>query len=154
MNNFKRVTVWMLLVICISLLMIPVAADAYAEHEGLQVSVKMDKEYYEEGEAITATILVLNTNAEPVTIVNLEQLIPEGYVLAEDSEVATKNVVLEPDQTLELKVTFVGDPANPDAQATEGTFWDKLFYGETLGIPNIILVVIVVVGIIIFMALT
>ena len=154
MNVFKKVIAQFLFLICLITLAVPAVATAYAEHEGLQVSVVMDKEYYEEGEAVTATIIVLNTNDKAVTIVNLEQLIPEGYVLAEDSEVSAKDVVLEPNQTLELKVTFVGDPADPDTQAAEGTFWDKLFYGETLGIPNIILVVILVVGIIVFMALT
>lgn len=154
MNSIKKWIARSLLLVCFILLAVPVAATAYAEQEGLKVMVQMDKEQYEEGEAITATITVVNTNVNPVTIVNLEQLIPEGYVLAEDSDVATKDVVLQPNQSVELKVTFVGDPAAPGKGESADTFWDKLFYGETLGIPNIILVVILVVGVIIFMVLT
>lgn len=130
------------------------ASGGYAEHQGLQVMVKMDKDHYEAGEAITATITVVNTNSQPVTIINLEQLIPEGYVLAENSQVATKNVEVRPGQEIELQVTFVGEPAEPAANGETGTFWDKIFYGETFGIPNIILVVIAVIAIIVFMVLT
>lgn len=131
----------------------PVVASASAEYQGLQVMIQMDKEYYEEDEPITATITVVNTNSQSVTIVNLEQLIPEGYILAEDSQASTQNVVISSGETIQLQVTFMGDPAKPAAQG-EGTFWDKVFYGETLGIPNIILLVIVLIGIVVFMALT
>jgi len=130
------------------------ASGGYAEHQGLQVTVKMDKEQYEAGESITATITVVNTNSQPVTVINLEQLIPEGYVLAENSEVATKNVEVRPGQEIELQVTFVGEPTDVAVSGENGTFWDKLFYGEMLGIPNIILVVIAIIAIIVFMALT
>ena len=131
-----------------------VASDAsVAEYQGLQVMVKMDKEQYEAGEPITATITVVNTNSQSVTIVNLEQLIPEGYVLAEDSQVSTQNVEAKPGQELELRVTFVGESEQP-GQEGSGSFWDKVFYGETLGIPNLILVVIGVIAVIIFMVLT
>ena len=144
-----------LLLIGVMMFSVPaVASGAYAEHQGMQVMVKMDKEQYEAGEPITATITVVNTNSKPVTIVNLEQLIPEGYVLAENSQVATKNVEVKPGQEISLQVTFVGEPGQPAENGESGTFWDKLFYGETFGIPNIILVVIAVIFIIVFMALT
>lgn len=128
--------------------------SSYAEHQGLKVMVTMDKEEYDEGEPITATISVFNAGNQSVTVANLEQLIPEGYVLSENSEVSTKDVDIQPGQTIELQVTFEGAPVQPGEESGQGTFWDKLFYGEFLGIPNIILVVIVVVGFIIFMALT
>lgn len=143
-----------LMLACVMMYAVPVAASANVEYQGLQVMIQMDKEQYEEGEPITATITAVNTNSQPITIVNLEQLIPEGYVLAEDSQVATKDVVVQPGNSVELRVTFVGEPAQPAENGESGSFWDKLFYGETFGIPNIILVVILVVGFIIFMALT
>lgn len=143
-----------LMFVCIMLFSSNAAASSYAEHEGLQVMVKMDQETYEEGEEITATITVVNTNSQPVTIINLEQLIPEGYILAENSQVATKNVEIKPGQEISLQVTFVGEPSQPTEKGEGGTFWDKLFYGETLGIPNIILAVIVVIFLIVFMLLT
>ena len=154
MNSFQKWMSVLLLVVFAGLLAVPAAASEYAEYEGLQVMVNMDKEHYEEGEAITATITVVNTNSQPVTIVNLEQLIPEGYVLAENSEVATKDVQMQPGQTIELKVTFVGEPADPGEGEGPESFWDKLFYGKTLGVPNLLWVVILVIAVIVFMLLT
>ncbi len=140
--------------VCIMLFSLNVEASSYAEHEGLQVMVKMDQETYEEGEEITATITVVNTNSQPVTIINLEQLIPEGYILAENSQVATQNVEMKPRQEISLQVTFVGEPPQSAEIGEGGTFWDRLFYGETFGIPNIILAVIIVIFLIVFMLLT
>lgn len=153
MRNFKRMITLGLLLVLMAMLALPVAADTYVEHQGLQVSVKMDKEHYEEGETITATITVYNVSTEPVTIVNLEQLIPEGYRLIENSVASTRDVEILPGQTIEMQVTFEGDPAQSEGE-TQQSFWDKLFYGETLGIPNILLAVILVIGIIVFMLLT
>jgi hypothetical protein len=130
------------------------AAETYSEHQGLQVLIKMDKEQYEPNEAITAIITVVNTNAQSVTIANLEQLIPEGYVLAENSQAATKDVTVHPGQSMEMQVTFIGEPAQPAEPGEYTNIWDKIFYGETFGIPNIILVVIAIIAIIVFMALT
>ncbi|MBQ2861741.1 MAG: hypothetical protein IJE83_03020, partial [Oscillospiraceae bacterium] len=92
---FKKAAAVLMAAAIICALSVPVFAS-YMEHEGLEVSVEMDKESYEEGELITATITVKNTNAEAVIITNLEQLIPEGYELAKDSEAATENVELAP----------------------------------------------------------
>ena len=154
MKFLRKMIFGMLMLISANTVVISAAAAASMEYQDLQVMVKMDKEQYEEGEPITATITAVNTGSKPITIVNLEQLIPEGYVLAEDSRVSAKDVEMKPGQTIELRVTFVGDTGQTGENAETGTFWDKLFYGETLGIPNIILVVIMVIIIIVFMALT
>lgn len=153
MKLFRRLIPIFLLIF--GILICPVSANASApqEYDGLQVMVTMDKETYEEGEAITATITVVNTNSQPVTVMNLEQLIPEGYVLAENSAVSTQNVEIRPGQTIELQVTFEGEPEDA-AEGAEGSFWDKVFYGETIGVPNLILIVFGVIFFIVFMALT
>lgn len=143
-----------LMFVCIMLFSLNVSASSSAEYDGLKVMVAMDQESYEAGDEITATITVVNTNTRPVTIINLEQLIPEGYVLSEDSQVATQNVEISPGQEISLQVSFVGEPPQPAENGEGGTFWDKLFYGETLGIPNIIWAVIVVIILIVFMLLT
>ena len=104
---------------------------------------------------MTATITVVNTNDHAVTIVNLEQLIPEGYVLSENSEVSMQNVEMQPGQTIVLQVTFEGEPAQPGEGEEEYTsFWDKLLYGQTWGIPNILLAVLGLIAFGIFMFLT
>ena len=155
-----RVRKWMALLLaavsCAGLLVLPAAAT-FVEHEGLEISIEMDKETYEVGEPITATITVTNVSAESITIVNLEQLIPEGYALAEDSDVAMKDVEMMPGRTLVLKVTFVGEPGEEAAEEeTVGfeAFLNKVLYGETMGVPNMFIATIVAIAIIVFLILT
>lgn len=151
MKLFRRLMSAFLLIVGIAMCPMSAKASAPQEYQGLQVTVTTDKEAYEEGESITATITVVNVDSQPVTVVNLEQLIPEGYVLAENSDVSTQNVEIRPGQTIELQVTFEGEPED----TTEGdSFWDKVLYGETMGIPNLILIVFGVIFFIVFMILT
>lgn len=150
---FRNITSLLLLLFGILICPVTAVASSYQEYDGLQVTVTTDKEVYEEGEQITAMITVTNVDSKTITVLNLEQLIPEGYVLSENSAVSTKNVEIKPGQDIQLQVTFEGDP-QADGENGEGTFWDKVFYGETIGIPNIILIVFGVIFFIVFMALT
>ena len=115
--------------------------------------MQMDKEAYEAGEAITATITVKNTSANPMTIANLEQLIPEGYKLSEDSKAAAENIELRPNQTYELEVTFEGGNGE-QAEVSAQSIFDKIIYGQTKGIPNLLIAVLVVIAFVVFMLLT
>lgn len=154
MKYLKKILSIFLTVLCLSILALPVAASSYAEHQGLQISVEMDKEKYNPGEPITATITVTNVSAKAVDIVNLEQLIPEGYVLADNSDVSMKNLTIQPDQTITLQVTFVGDVADQTGDGQEEGFLNKLLYGQTLGIPNLLLATVLLIAFVIFMLLT
>ena len=154
MKQLRKLISIAVLAVLLGALALPAAASSYSEHEGLQVTVEMDKEQYDVGEPMTATITVLNTNAYAVTIVNLEQLIPEGYVLSENSDVSMQNVEMQPGQTITLQVTFEGEPAQSAEGEEYTSFWDKLLYGETWGIPNILLVVVGLIAFGVFMLLT
>lgn len=139
--------------ICAALLAIPVAATtSYSEYDGLQVTIEMDKDRYSPGEPITATITVENTTATTMTIANLEQLIPQGYTLESGSEVSMMDVEMWPGRVIVLQVTFTGEPT-AEASMTAG-FFDKLLYGETLGIPNLLLAVLLTIAFVVFMILT
>lgn len=152
MKNWRKMAARILLALmCASLMVLPAAATSL-ENNGLQVTMETDKEKYDAGEAITATITVLNTNNHSVTIASLEQLIPEGYTLAEGSEAVTQNVELAPNQTLMMNVTFVGEAAQEGA--AEADFLTKLIEGQTWGIPNVLLIVLAVIAVVIFMVLT
>ncbi|MBQ7875613.1 MAG: hypothetical protein IJ306_10765 [Oscillospiraceae bacterium] len=148
----KIMTALLLAAVLIQFTALPAFASSM-EHEGLEVTVQMDKEVYEEGEPITATITVKNTNAEAVTITNLEQLIPEGYKLAEDSIANTTDVVLGPGETVTLNVTY-GEPLESSAEETVESFFDTLIFGESFGIPNILIALIVIIAIFVFFKLT
>lgn len=149
----KKFAAFLLLTILLGTVFALPAAATHMLHEGLDVTITMDKEEYADGEPITATITVVNTNATKVTITNLEQLIPDGYKLAEGSLVSRENVDLAPGQTLVLEVTFAGE-TTPEEEAQDQDFFDKLLYGETWGMPNILLALILVAAFAIFMWLT
>ena len=88
-----------------------------------------------------------------MTITNLEQLIPEGYKLAEDSLASMKNINLAAGQSIVLEVTFVEAAAETEAVKNED-FFGKILYGESFGIPNILIALIAVIAIAVFMWLT
>lgn len=153
MKLLKRTILLVLLAAwCLSLGTLHVAATDL-EDNGLEVTVEMDKEVYSPGEPITATILVENTNGAAVTIASLEQLIPDGYRLVETSESQMTDVELGPYEGITLEVTFVGEEASGEETETKD-FFRNLFTGETLGIPNLLLLFAAAVAIVIFMILT
>ena len=143
-----------LLILCMSHLMLPVSATTtFMEHEGLEITVQMDKEQYEDDEPITATIVVENKSVEVVTITNLEQLIPAGYVLSANSAASVESVELLPQEITVLQVTFEQAPAD-DAEAVQEDFFYKLLFGETWGLPNALLITLLAIAVTIFMLLT
>ena len=153
MKNLRK---W-LAAICLAAFVLPVltlgAGATVMENEGLRVSVVMDKEHYAPGEAITATFTVENISGKTVTVNSLEQLIPEGYQLAEGSEAITEKVDLSPGQTLTLSVTYAGDP-EAEAAVQEEDFFHKIIYGKTCGLPNLLLILIAGAAFAVFMFLT
>ena len=154
MNRKKRLAAaCILLVLCIPMLALSTAATTL-EQQGLQVTMETDKEHYEPGEPITATIMVQNISSSTVTIASLEQLIPQGYVLVENSQAVTENIDLDPNEGFTMQVTFVGEEAAAVEEAEDQDFLTKLVEGKTWGIPNLLLALIAVVAVIIFMVLT
>lgn len=153
MNFFRKLTVLFLaLVLSLSALALPVFATVTStEHEGLEITVEMDKEQYEADESITATITVKNITKDEITIHSLEQLIPEGYRLAEDSDVSKGEVTLRPGRKLVLTVTM---DSEYEPEEAEPTWWEVLLYGSTWGVRNILLLLIVIVLIVLFFILT
>jgi len=158
MKILQRIMVLALILLCCGGLLVLPATATFVEHEGLEISIEMDKEEYLEGEPITATITVTNVSAESITIVNLEQLIPEGYKLTEGSDVAMKDVEMHPGRILVLKVTFEGDPTQETETAEEVTgfeaFVNQVLYGKTMGVPNMLIATILGIAIVIFFILT
>lgn len=150
----KRASLCLLAALLAVLLALPAAASSsYMEHEGLQITVEMDQEAYDDDAAMTATITVVNTNPDTVTITNLEQLIPEGYQLAENSRSALKNLDLLPGEVTVLNVTFEKEP-EPEESDTPEDFFGKLLYGETMGLPNLLVGTVLTVAVVVFFVLT
>ena len=143
-----------LLTVLVAILGLPAAATTTtSKYDGLEVTIEMDKEVYNPGEPITAKITVKNTSSDTITITNLEQLIPEGYKLANNSKSAEKDIDLPPSRQITLEVTYEGEPEAQN-QTTEEDIFSKLLYGETVGVPNLLIAVILVIAFAIFMFLT
>ena len=153
MKLCKKMSAAMLaLLLSLSVLLLPVFATVTStEHEGLEITIEMDKEQYEADESITATITVKNISKNEITIHSLEQLIPEGYSLAEDSDVSKGEVTLRPGRKVVLTVTM---DSEYEPEEPEPTWWEIILYGSTWGVRNIVLLLIAVALIVLFFILT
>ena len=106
----KRFFSGLLLVFFIMMLSTSVLATTYADYDGLTVTIETDREQYDDGEPITATITLTNNRTQSVNVVNLEQLIPAGYELSEDSVAGKSDFEIKPGETVVLNVTMVEQP--------------------------------------------
>lgn len=154
MKALKRIISVLLALLCAGVLMLPAAATATEPvSSGLDVSVVMDKELYEDDEPITATITIRNTQLDVVTVKSLEQLIPEGYRLSDSSQDSLQDIELAYNETAVLKVTF--EKIAPEgSQAQSEDYFDKILNGKFWGIPNILIIVVLGIAFAVFMFLT
>lgn len=119
MKKMKKLYAILLVVFVFFTAMTTTAFAADVSQDGLEVSLVTDKEAYNQGEQIAVTLAVKNTNEFAVKNVTLENLIPDGYVLADGASATKELESLEPSETAELAVTFVAkgetptDPTNP-----------------------------------------
>lgn len=154
MKSLNRILSALLALLCAGVLILPAAATAEEpESSGVDVSVVMDKELYEDDEPITATITIKNTQLNVVTVKSLEQLIPEGYRLSPSSQDSLQDIELAYNETATLKVTFEKiDPTGSQAQSED--VFDKILNGKFWGIPNVLLILVAVIAFAVFMFLT
>ena len=112
MKTIKKFPTFLLaIILCVGMMVIPAYAESSTQ-DGLEVNLTTNKETYSQDEQIVATLTVTNTNEVAVSNVSLENVIPEGYKLADGSE-ATKQVEsLESGESVTLTVTYVTDSVN------------------------------------------
>ena len=106
MNVRRRLGAFLLMfLLCVGMLSVSAFA-ASTSQDGLKVTLSTDKEKYSQNEKIVTTLTVENTNDTAVSDVTLENLVPDGYKLADKSE-ATKQVqTLKAGETVSLTVTY------------------------------------------------
>lgn len=127
MKMLKKISIFFIMVVlCISVIQFPVFAASISK-DGLEITLTTDKEKYEKGEKIKSTLTVTNTNDIAVSNVSLENLIPDGYILSEDSTAIKKIETLDAGETVFLTVTYVtedpednGENSNSEI-TTDGT---------------------------------
>lgn len=106
MNVRRRLGAFLLMfLLCVGMLSVSAFA-ASTSQDGLKVTLSADKEKYSQNEKIVTTLTVENTNDTVVSDVTLENLVPNGYKLADKSE-ATKQVqTLKAGETIALTATY------------------------------------------------
>lgn len=152
MNRIRRLLALLLISVFLCSLMVMPAMATITHADGLEIKISMDKEVYDAEESITATIVVKNLRPIPVTVTNIEQLIPEGYTLDENSRAALKDTTLKSNESVTLTVTL--SPEIDFVEEKEEDFFTKLIEGKTWGMPNLLLAFLAILAIIIFMILT
>lgn len=152
MKSISRILSLMVLLVMLAGLCIVSAAEVTIEQNGLRITVETDKLQYEQDESISARITVKNIKEEKVIISNLEQLIPEGYKLDDRTQAGVKDIELFPGDEITLDVIL--DSEAQAAQEGDTDVIGNFLEGKTLGIPNIIVVIVVIALIVIFMLLT
>lgn len=96
------------MVLCIGMMTMTVSAVS-TEQDGLEVSLTADKNEYSQGDQITATLAVTNTNGVTVSNVSLSNIIPEGYILAEGSEAEKQIETLDAGETVTISAIYIAD---------------------------------------------
>lgn len=92
---------------------------AVEENDEIEVLLITDKNKYSSSEQIVATLTIKNTNNVVITNLLLQNLIPEGYKLSNDSD-ATKQVeVLDVGESVALTVTYM---PNSTFETNNGNF--------------------------------
>ncbi|MBQ3531617.1 MAG: hypothetical protein IJA05_06840 [Oscillospiraceae bacterium] len=149
----KIFSVLLLSILLLQIFALPAMASQSVEHDGIEIEIVTDKENYELDEDIKAVITVRNTNEQAVIIADLEQLVPEGYKIKESADIQLKDIELAPDETITLNVTLVSEAGVLSGEAAEN-FFDTIIFGETWGIPNILIVLVLIIGVFVFFHFT
>ena len=120
MNAVKKsLAVLLALVLCVGMLALPAYAAEVAQ-DGLEVTLTTDKDVYEQGETIVATLTVKNTNDVAAINVSLESLVPEGYLLEDGNENMMQVETLAVGESVTLTVCFVAEEIEePTEEPTE-----------------------------------
>lgn len=122
MKTFKKcLTLIMASVLFLYLSILGISA-ATETQDGLTVTFTTDRETYESAEQMIATLVVTNNNAQPMLSVTMQQLLPDGYQLAEDQKDTKVVSSLQPGETVVLTVILV-----PTGVADSGFDFMKYF---------------------------
>lgn len=95
MKVWKKLKVVVLtMLFCIGVMVQPALAATMVQ-DGIEATLTTDKENYQQGEEITVTLMVTNTNRTEATNVSLETFLPDHFVVAENNETAKQVMKME-----------------------------------------------------------
>lgn len=101
------------MVLCIGMMTMNVSAES-TEQDGLEGSLTTDKSEYSQGDQITATLTVTNTNDESVSNITMENIIPDGYILADDAESIKEVESLNSGESVSMTVTYAASETDTE----------------------------------------
>lgn len=111
----------LMLILCISMTAIPAFAKSLTQ-DGLEVTLITDKSEYSQSEQIITTLTVKNTNDFAIKNVSLENVVPDGYKLAENSDLEKQVESLGTGETVSIKVTYISEYSDDsENQSSNGT---------------------------------
>ena len=103
MKVWKKLKVVVLtMLFCIGVMVQPALAATMVQ-DGIEATLTTDKENYQQGEEITVTLTVTNTNRTEATNVSLETFLPDHFVVAENNETAKQVTSLKAGETITLQ---------------------------------------------------
>lgn len=128
MKAWKKLVVFLLsLMLCAGMMTTPAlaAVTASASQDGLEATITTEKDSYGIKEKISAKVTLKNTNFDPVTNIVVENIIPEGYKLADGIEAKTEIASLAAGKSMTFDVSYVKDKTsdqteNPDIEGGSG----------------------------------
>ncbi len=109
--KYIRKAIILLLVVIMTCCMAATAFAATNTQDGVTAELTTDKTEYSSDEEIVVTLTVTNTNDIAVRNVSLENLIPDGYQLADDSSAVKQIPILNAGESVALTVTYAPDNA-------------------------------------------
>ena len=116
MKVIKKISAFVLmLTLCVGMITMTVSAETTLQ-DGLEITLTSDKQVYDEGEPIKAILSVVNTNDFAVENISLENEVPEGYKLSDDSLAKEQIEFLEAGERIELTVTYIKDTSVTDGE--------------------------------------
>ena len=98
----KLKVVVLTMLFCIGVMVQPALAATMVQ-DGIEATLTTDKENYQQGEEITVTLTVTNTNRTEATNVSLETFLPDHFVVAENNETAKQVTSLKAGETITLQ---------------------------------------------------
>lgn len=111
----------LMLILCISMTAIPAFAKSLTQ-DGLEVTLITDKSEYSQSEQIITTLTVKNTNDFAIKNVSLENVVPDGYKLAENSDLEKQVESLGTGETVSVEVTYIsGYSVDSENLSSNGT---------------------------------
>lgn len=103
------------IIVLLCLLVFPILTTTYAaekEQDGIIVELISDKSEYNEGEEVQVDLMVTNKNEYPIQLIQIENQLPDGFVLSENEINKIENKVLKQNETIHLHTRIIKNKSN------------------------------------------